>query len=126
GGLAESQLRAAIECVVKRDPELAGDVVKRDTQVDEIEIRVDERATRLLALRQPVAVDLRRIIGSLRISSDIERIADYAANIAKRSVTLSQAAPVRPVHIIPRMGRMALTQIKDVLDAYTDMDAEKA
>src|SRR5690606_14159552 len=81
---------------------------------------------RILALRQPMARDLREIVAALRISSDIERIADYATNVAKRAIALSQSPVVRPVNAIPRMSRMALVLIKDVIDAYVERDAEKA
>jgi phosphate transport system protein len=126
GGLAESQLGAAIEAVVKRDAELAAHVVEGDNRVDELERDVDNLAVRLLALRQPVARDLREIFAALKIASDLERIADYAANIAKRSIALSQTPPVRPVYALPRMAHFAQVLIKDVLDAYVDRDADKA
>jgi phosphate transport system protein len=126
GGLAESQLGAAIEAVATRDAELAGQVVQTDPKVDQLERDVDNLAIRLLALRQPVARDLREIFAALKIASDLERIADYAANVAKRSIALSQAPPVRPVHALPRMAHFAQLLIKDVLDAYAQRDADKA
>jgi phosphate transport system protein len=126
GGLAESQLGAAIEAVATRDAELAGQVVQTDPKVDQLERDVDNLAIRLLALRQPVARDLREIFAALKIASDLERIADYAANVAKRSIALSQAPPVRPVHALPRMAQFAQLLIKDVLDAYVQRDADKA
>jgi phosphate transport system protein len=126
GGLAESQLGAAIEAVATRDVELAGHVVEGDPKVDQLERDVDNLAIRLLALRQPVARDLREIFAALKIASDLERIADYAANVAKRSIALSQAPPVRPVHALPRMAHFAQLLIKDVLDAYAQRDPDKA
>src|SRR5260370_20948047 len=126
GGLAESQLGAATEAVAERDSELAARVVEGDTKVDQLERDVDNLAIRLLALRQPVARDLREIFAALKIASDLERIADYAANVAKRSIALSQTAPVRPVYALPRMAQFAQLLIKDVLDAYVERDAEKA
>jgi phosphate transport system protein len=126
GGLAETQLGAAIEAVATRDTELAGQVVQGDSKVDQLEREVDNLAIRLLALRQPVARDLREIFAALKIASDLERIADYAANVAKRSIALSQAPAVRPVHALPRMAHFAQLQIKDVLDAYAQRDADKA
>ncbi len=101
GGLAESQLAAAIEAVAKRDSELAARVVKGDARVDELEREVESLVVRLLALRQPMARDLRQIIAGLKISSDLERIADYASNVAKRAIALNQTPPVRPVGGIP-------------------------
>jgi phosphate transport system protein len=126
GGLAESQLSAAIEAVVKRDSDLAAEVVQGDAQVDQLEHDVDGLVVRLLALRQPMARDLREILSALRIAADLERICDYAANVAKRSIALNQAPPVRPVYALPRMARLAETLTKDVLDAFVERDAERA
>jgi phosphate transport system protein len=126
GGLAESQLSAAIEAVVKRDSDLAATVVQGDAQVDQLEHDVDGLVVRLLALRQPMARDLREILSALRIATDLERICDYAANVAKRSIALNQAPPVRPVYALPRMARLAETLTKDVLDAYVERDADRA
>jgi len=126
GGLAESQLAAATEAVAKRDSELAARVVAGDAKVDEIERELDNLAIRLLALRQPMARDLREIFAALKIASDLERICDYAANVAKRSIALSQAPPIQPVHALPRMATLALRLIKDVIDAYVERDADKA
>jgi phosphate transport system protein len=126
GGLSESQIAGAIQAVVKRDTELAAAIVQNDQKIDELEREVDERAIQMLALRQPMAGDLRAVIAALRIASDMERIADYAANVAKRAIALSQMAPVRPVHAVPRMGRIVQEMIKDVLDAYANRDVDKA
>ncbi len=126
GGLAESQLAAAIEAVVKRDSQLAALVIEADEKVDQLERDLDNLAVRLLALRQPMARDLREIVAALKIASDLERICDYAANVAKRSIALSQAPPIQPVHALPRMAHLALLLVKDVIDAYVERDAEKA
>jgi phosphate transport system protein len=126
GGLAETQLGTAIEAVVTRDTELAAQVVAGDIRADQSERDVDNLAIRVLALRQPVARDLREIFAALKIASDLERIADYAANVAKRSIALSQTPPVRPAYALPRMAQFAQLLIKDVLDAYVERDAEKA
>ena len=126
GGIAESQLAGAVEAVVKRDSDLAGEVVQGDTKIDAIRNQVDDLAIELLARRQPLANDLRLIVSALRISSEIERIGDYAKNVAKRSVALNQAPMVRPVHAVPRMAALVQALIKDVLDAYITGDAAKA
>ena len=126
GGLAESQLASAIEAVAKRDGDLAAEVIESDTKVDELEREVESLVVRLLALRQPMARDLRQIVAALKIATDLERIGDYAANVAKRSIALDQAPPVRPVYALPRMGRLGGAMIKDVLDAYVERDADKA
>jgi phosphate transport system protein len=126
GGLAEAQLASAILSVVKRDSELAAEVVEGDVRVDQLEKDVEALVVRLLALRQPMARDLREIISALKISTDLERICDYAANVAKRSIALNQAPVVKPAFALPRMGKLAQRQIKDVLDAYVHRDADKA
>jgi len=126
GGLAESQLAAAIEAVAKRDSELAARVVEGDAAVDELQRELDNLAIRLLALRQPMARDLREIFAALKIGADLERICDYAANVAKRSIALAQTPPIQPVHALPRMGALALALVKDVIDAYVERNAEKA
>ncbi len=126
GGLAETQIAEAIDSLVRRDDELAQKVIDGDSKVDKLERDVDEMTVRLFALRQPMASDLRNIIAALKISSDLERIADYATNVAKRALALSQIAPVKPLHTIPRMGLMVQAMIKDVLDAYVERDPEKA
>jgi phosphate transport system protein len=126
GGLAEAQIANGIQAVVRRDTELAASVVEADQRIDDLEREVDNQAVRMLALRQPMAGDLRSIVGAIRIASDVERIADYAANVAKRAIALSQMAPVRPVHAVPRMGRYVQEMVKDVLDAYANRDVDKA
>src|SRR3954449_455742 len=126
GGLAESQLAAAIEAVVERDSDLAARVVEGDAAVDQLERDLDNLAIRLLALRQPMARDLREIVVALKIASDLERICDYAANVAKRSIALSQAPLIQPAHALPRMAQLALVLVKDVIDAYVERDLDKA
>ena len=126
GGLAESQLADAVEAFVKRDSEIAARVIEGDKTVDQLERDVDNLVVRLLALRQPMARDLRQIVAALKIASDLERIADYAVNVAKRSIALAQLPPVQPVHALPRMAHFALLLVKDVIDAYIARDADKA
>ena len=126
GGLAESQLAAAIEAVQERDTELAARVIEDDAKVDQLERELDNLAIRLLALRQPMARDLREIFVALKIASDLERICDYCANVAKRSIALAQAPPVQAAHALPRMAQFALLLVKDVIDAYVEHDADKA
>ena len=126
GGMVEAQLADAITALVKRDPELAARVIAEDNPIDRLEYEVDHQVMRLLALRQPMAVDLRLITASLKISSDLERIGDYAANVAKRASALSHVEPMRPVVTIPRMSLIVQGMIKDVLDAYMERNVDKA
>ncbi|HET8726615.1 MAG TPA: phosphate signaling complex protein PhoU, partial [Alphaproteobacteria bacterium] len=126
GGVAESQFETAIRCVVRRDGALATQVIQNDVRLDEYESEIGEDVVRLLALRQPMAGDLREVISSLKIAADLERIGDYAANVAKRSLALAQVPPVKPATTIPRMGRLVQEIIKDVLDGYTERDLDRA
>ncbi len=126
GGLAENQLEGAIEALVKRDAALAEKIIAGDRKIDELEAEVDEMAVRLIALRQPMGPDLRQIITALKIAPDIERIGDYAKNVAKRAIALSQVPAVKPLFTIPRMGRMVREMINDVLNAYATSDVAKA
>jgi phosphate transport system protein len=126
GGVAEAQIASAVKAVAKRDIDLASHVMQNDSRLDEYEREIDAEAVRLLALRQPMARDLREIVAALKIAADIERIGDYAANIAKRSLALAQVPMVRPVAAIPRMGHLVEIIVKEVLDAYIERDVEKA
>ncbi len=126
GGMVEAQLADAILALMRRDSSLAEMVVGNDRRIDVVNQEIEAAVTRLLALRQPMADDLRAVISALRIAGDLERIGDYAANIAKRTIAINQAPPVRPVSGIPRMGRLVQQLIKDTLDAYADRDADKA
>ncbi|MBL8673688.1 MAG: phosphate signaling complex protein PhoU [Rhodospirillales bacterium] len=127
GGLAEAQLSRALQAVRDRDTALAEDVIRGDARIDDIERSVQDQVMRMLALRQPMAVDLRTILSAIKIAGAIERIADYAKNTAKRSIVLSQtAAPARAVTGIDRIGRLVQGLLKDVLDAFARGDVEKA
>jgi phosphate transport system protein len=126
GDLTEAQLQSAIQALVRRDGEIALQVVQADARIDDLEQQVSTLAVRLLALRQPVARDLREIVAALKISSDLERIGDYAANIGKRVIALAQSIPFKLPTSVPRMGWLAQNIIKDVLTAYNERDAEKA
>lgn len=126
GGVAEAQVEAAVQAVARRDVQVAAQVMQSDTRLDDYEREIDSQVVRMLALRQPMAQDLREILSALKIASDLERIGDYAANIAKRSMVLAQMPVVRPAVAIPRMGRLVEGIMKDVLDAYNERDVDKA
>ncbi|HEY9538821.1 MAG TPA: phosphate signaling complex protein PhoU [Kiloniellaceae bacterium] len=126
GGLAEAQLSAAIEALVRRDSDLAQKVVAGDEAIDQMDVELDDNAVRTLALRQPMANDLREVIAALKISSDIERIGDYAKNVAKRTIALNQLTPHEAARSIPRMAKLVQAIIKDVLDAYANHDPDRA
>ena len=126
GGLAETQLEQAIQALQKRDSTLAEMAIDHDQKIDELHIEVDELAIKLLALRQPVAGDLRHIVTGLKIAPIVERIGDYSKNVAKRAIALNQMPPVKPLYTIPRMGYMVREMTKDVLDAFANKDVAKA
>ena len=126
GGIAESLLATAIQALSRRDSELASRVVKSDGEIDLLEEKINEQAVQMLALRQPMAIDLREVLCALKISTDLERIGDYACNIAKRAMALSQMRPVRPMRSPKRMAQLVQSQIKKVIDAYVERDLEKA
>ena len=126
GGLAEAQLSASITALVRRDSELASKVVGHDAEIDSLEAEVDEGVIRLLALRQPMAVDLRVVVSSLKVASDVERIGDYVVNIAKRALALNQLPAIKPLYAIPRMAHLVETSLKDVFDALVERDVERA
>ena len=127
GGLAESQLVKAIDALRSGDKDLAQRVILEDQRIDDLETEVDDMSIRLIALRQPMAGDLRIIIASLKAASQLERVGDYAKNIAKRAVTLSMTAPIGATNsTIARMGGLVQIMIVNVLDAYLEHDVQKA
>jgi phosphate transport system protein len=126
GGLVEHQIASAIDALVKRSVEDAARVVEHDDLIDRMEEEVDQHAIRLLATRQPMAIDLRVITMAMKIGNDLERIGDYAANIAKRCVRLAAHPPVKPLYTIPRMAQITQAMVKEVLDAYVERDVGKA
>jgi len=122
GGLAESQLTAAIDAIVKRDSSLAEKTIAGDAKIDDLGAEIEVRAVRLLALRQPVADDLRLVIAAIKIAPDLERIGDLAKNLAKRALVLNRAEPMRITQGLAAMGRQALSQLASVLNAYSSRD----
>jgi phosphate transport system protein len=127
GGLAEAEVVDAIRAIARRDVALAQAVIGRDARLDEIEFDIERRAVRLIALRQPVADDLRRTLSSLKISMNLERCGDLAKNIAKRALVIAESDPVTPLtRSIERMGELVASRLKDVLDAYASRDDERA
>lgn len=126
GGLAEAQIMGAIEALATRNPEMAKQVIAGDRAIDDMEAEAERHVVQTIARRQPLADDLREVISALKIAALLERIGDYAKNIAKRATVLSQVDPIQPVVIVPEMGRAVARMLKDVLDAYGTRDAEKA
>ncbi|MFS4437227.1 phosphate signaling complex protein PhoU [Paracoccaceae bacterium GXU_MW_L88] len=126
GGIAEEQLSNALDALQNRDGDLAAKVIARDKRLNELESEVEEMSIRLIALRQPVAIDLRVVIASLKISNTLERIGDLAVNVARRVELLIAGRPGRSTQSLIRMGAQTLDQLTNVLDAHVSRDPELA
>jgi phosphate transport system protein len=126
GGLAEAQLKAAMAALMKRDAEAAEQICARDPDIDECDREIEASALSIIARRQPMANDLRYVFGNVKISGSLERIGDYAKNIAKRTIILSR----HPSVVIPlemaELGDAALAAVREVMDSFTTRDAHKA
>jgi phosphate transport system protein len=126
GGLAEERVRTAVQGLVSRDVASIEKVLRGDEPVNQFHIDVDNRCFRLLALHQPMAVDLRTIVAAVKINTDLERVGDLAVNIAEASSRYISHAPVKKLIDIPRMGDIAQTMLRDALDAYVRRDTALA
>jgi phosphate transport system protein len=127
GGLAEAQVADALEAVVKRDKTTADSVVVRDERLDTLQKDIERKGIRLIALRQPMANDLRRTVGAIKIAAELERVGDLAKNIAKRTLVIVESDPMTPLtRSIDRMGKLVLSRLKEVLDAYTGSEVNRA
>jgi phosphate transport system protein len=127
GGLAEKEITDSITALARRDVELAQRVIALDPSVDALQRSIEEKAILTIARRQPMAVDLRDIVGSLRVSNDLERIGDHAKNIAKRVLALdADIAFSQVTRGVEEMTKLVLAQVKQVLDAYASRDVDKA
>lgn len=125
GGLAEAAIRDSMQALVRRDVEAAARVVERDARIDTLETEVERGAVKLIALRAPMADDLREVVAALKIAGVVERIGDYAKNIAKRVPTLEDSR-IEPLSLLPEMARVASEMVHNVLDAFAARDPEKA
>jgi phosphate transport system protein len=127
GGLAEAQVADAVDSVARRDIALARAVVDRDIRLDAMHRDIERKAIRLIALRQPVASDLRRTLASMKLAVDLERTGDLAKNIAKRGLILAEGEPMQPLtRSIERMGKLVSMRLRDVLDAYAAAEIDRA
>jgi len=127
GGLTEAQVADSLDAVIRRDRALAEQVVSRDERLDALEADIERKAIRMIAIRSPLADDLRRTVAAMKIASNLERCGDLAKNIAKRTLVLIEAEPIMPLtRSIERMGRLVQGRLKDVLDAYTASDVARA
>lgn len=127
GGLAEKQIADAIDALARRDTALAQRVTAADAQIDNLQGEIEEKAVLTIGRRQPMAVDLREVVGALRLANDLERIGDLAKNIAKRVIALSDTfSPPALIRGVEHMTDLVLEQLKTVLDAYARRDVGKA
>jgi phosphate transport system protein len=126
GGIVENQVAMASEAIMTRDSTVASKVVEADPRVDAIERQVEQFVIRMLALRQPLAGDLRLIIAALKITGDLERVGDYASNVAKRSIVLDQFPLPYSLGGLAHMARLVQENLKTIIDAVGERDADKA
>ena len=122
GGLAEERVRMAVQAMVERDRDLVDRVLSGDLPINELHIEVDQRCFRLLALHQPMAVDLRTIVAAVKINTDLERVGDLAVNIAEATSRYLSHAPVKPLIDIPLMADIAQTMLRDALESFVQRD----
>jgi len=124
--MVEESIQDSVNSLVKRDSDLAHQTFKREKEINNMEIIIDEMCLRLLALRQPVATDLRFITSAMKIVTDLERMGDQAVNIAERAISLNQEPQLKPYIDIPRMAEITQSMVKDVLDAFVNHDSRLA
>jgi phosphate transport system protein len=122
GGLVESSIRKSIESLKKKDEEMAKDVIRNDDPINKLEVEIDEKCVSLLALRQPMAVDLRFITTGMRITTDLERIGDLSVDIAERSLEMMSQPLPKPLIDIPKLGDVASRMLKGALDSFVKRD----
>ena len=127
GGLAEAQVNDSIQAFARRDVAMAQAMIGRDGKLDAMEADIERAAIRMIALRQPMANDLRRTMSAMKIAMNLERCGDLAKNIGKRTLILAEAEPAGPVtRSIERMGRLVASRLKEVIDAYTASEVDRA
>jgi phosphate transport system protein len=126
GGEVERQIQRSIEALTEIDPSKARAVIADDEGIDRMEVAIEEQAVSLLALQQPVAVDLRFLVAALKINNDLERIGDHAVNIAEGAERLAETQPMKPFVDLQYMSEVAMSMLKDSLDAFVNRDADLA
>jgi phosphate transport system protein len=126
GGLVELAVHKSVLSLTEKDPERAQEVLANEAQINQLEIRIDELATRLLALHQPMAGDLRMLTAAIKINNDLERMGDLAVNIVERALSLIAQPPVKPMIDIPRMAQLVESMVRSSLDSFVNRDAELA
>jgi phosphate transport system protein len=118
GCMVENAIRDSVKALVERDSELAKEVIQRDHLVNALDVKIDEECVRLIALRQPMASDLRLITTAMKITTDLERMGDLAVNIAERTIELNEEPQLKPFVNIPRMAEISQSMVRDSLDSF--------
>jgi phosphate transport system protein len=126
GGYVESAIHRSVRALVDRDADLARQVLRDEARINQMEIEIDNLTTRLFALRQPMARDLRFLTAAMKINTDLERMGDLAVNIAQRALSLVAQTQVKPLIDIPRMAQLVESMLLRTLDAFVKSDAEEA
>jgi phosphate transport system protein len=126
GGLAEHAIGEAMRCLMQRDREGALKIVEEDKKLDALEAEAERQVVQLIALRAPLADDLREAVAALKIAGVVERIGDYAKNIAKRVPQIAEGGRIEPISLLPEMAKITAAMVHDVLDAFVERDAAKA
>jgi phosphate transport system protein len=126
GGRAETAIIGSLEALANRDLESAAKIVEGDKKIDELEAEVERQVVRLIALRAPMADDLREVLAALKIAGLVERMGDYAKNIAKRIALLQEARGMDAMAVLPAMGKIAAEMVRNVLDAFVLRDSDAA
>ena len=116
GCMVENAIRDSVKALVERDSELAKEVIKKDHLINALDVGIDEECVRLIALRQPMARDLRFITTAMKITTDLERMGDMAVNIAERAIELNEEPQLKPFVNIPKMAEIAQSMVRDALD----------
>ena len=126
GGLAEAAITGSMQALMQRDSEAARRIVEDDRKIDVLEAEIERRAVQIIALRAPMADDLRAVVAALKIAGVVERIGDYGKNIAKRVPVIEENAKIEPLSLLPEMARIVSEMVHNVLDAFAARDSEKA
>mgnify|MGYP006272742415 CR=1 FL=1 len=126
GSMVEEAIHKSINALQEKDLDLAQEVLDEDDKIDDFEIKLEEDTTRLIALQQPVAKDLREIIVISKLATDLERIGDHACNIANMVIKIGDEPLIKPLIDIPRMTKIVTRRLRDSLEAFIDLDVEKA
>lgn len=126
GGVVERQIREAMQALVERDALRADAVIRMDDEVDDLQKEIDAQCSRMLALQQPMATDLRFLVATMKITTDLERMGDSAVNVAQAVAVLNEEPPLKPYIDLPRLAQITQEMVRDSLDSFVRRDARQA